>query len=472
MYSFSIDYIFNRVYDVLLWIKYVWLFDILREDKQAYLDSIKKREWDGLRDRGWFDAYINSKDSAVPPAEVHLTLWQRFLEALGFHQHQDVVPNPDLDNTIDQSLPEDLKYCIEEYKNQLTDSQLKERYQSDYTLSDKLRDDFGIGPKDSDGDGVPDSYEVAHHLNPKDQDTDHDGLPDGVELCYGTDPTNPDTDGDMVLDGRDEAPMDHSISAITKDSDGDGVSDNMEHLLGTDIHKIDTDGDGIPDGIDTYPLDPNNISNVGSSFNFSKYLDSLHFSIQNPILSFFVDLLSVLAILILLVLVYASMRWFIVFLQSLHHYEHHFLHDHKKDNKSHKVEHHNNESNIVAGIKGLPMADEIPANPPEEKDFEDHPRFAIIQGYMSSNNENLWRIGILEADNMLLEVLQEKGYQGETLGDLLKNANFKTINLAWDAHKIRNRIAHEGSSFTLTEHEASKTFNAFESVFKELKAIH
>jgi hypothetical protein len=114
---------------------------------------------------------------------------------------------------------------------------------------------------------------------------------------------------------------------------------------------------------------------------------------------------------------------------------------------------------------------EAPAPPPSPADFEDHPRFAIVQGYMSSNSEALWRIGILEADNMLAEVLRNKGYAGETVSDMLKEASFKTVQLAWDAHGIRNRIAHEGSDFQLTEREAKRAFVLFESVFRELKVI-
>ena len=54
---------------------------------------------------------------------------------------------------------------------------------------------------------------------------------------------------------------------------------------------------------------------------------------------------------------------------------------------------------------------------------------------------------------------------------MLKSASFKTIELAWDAHKMRNRIAHEGSDFVLTEREAKRVFVLYESVFRELKAI-
>lgn len=77
----------------------------------------------------------------------------------------------------------------------------------------------------------------------------------------------------------------------------------------------------------------------------------------------------------------------------------------------------------------------------------------------------------LEADNLLDAVLTDKGYLGSTLSDKLSQANFKNIDLAWSAHKIRNRIAHDGMNFVLTERIAKSTIESFRSVFKELKVI-
>jgi hypothetical protein len=462
MYSLSIDYIFNRVYDVLLWIKYTWFFTMLRNDPQVYLDAHENSDWDGLRDRGWFDDYFAAKNAVVPPADLHHSLWQRMLEALGFKLRDsdgDGIPD------ISDSSPHD--------PYNLTKVQLKERYQEDYNFTDHVRDIFGIGPKDSDGDGVPDSYEIAHGLDPHNSDSDRDGLTDGQELLMGTDPLNNDTDHDGIIDGRDEASLDSHISSIGPDSDGDGVSDRIEKFLGTDIHNKDSDGDGIPDGMDTYPLDPHNVSQI-PSFDLSQHSEGLHFSIQNPVLALFSDFLSVLAIVVLFAFVYVFMRWFFTFLSALTHYEHLFEdgheHGHSGHSKVHTIRHHDDES-MPAGIANLPIFEDTPALPPTVQEFKEHPKFAVIQGYMSSTSEALWRIGIMEADNLLLETLRDKGYRGDGLGEMLKTASFKTIDLAWDAHKIRNRIAHEGSDFELTEREAKRGFMLYESVLRELKVI-
>lgn len=464
MYSLSIDYLFNRVYDVLLWIKYVWLFVLLRKSPDEYLGEHADRSFDGLRDRGWFDSYLSQKDALVPQADVHVSLWQKMLEAFGIK-----LPDTDGDGIPDATDPK--PYDVEN----LTASQMKERYEADYTFGDNLRDAFGIGPKDSDKDGVPNSYEKSHGLDPANHDTDMDGIPDGEELARGLNPLSSDTDSDLILDGRDAYPTDpsSSVEAGDVDSDGDRVGDRYENILHTDSQKVDSDSDGIPDGMDSYPLDPNNLSQL-PSLDVDKAAQGLHLSVQNPVLSFFTDLLSVAAIAIIIFLVYSLFRWMLTFLEGMRHFEHNFEHGkgggHEKGG-IHIVKDHSAEEGMPAGIPGLPVYQETPAAPPAQDDFEDHPRFAIIQGYLSSKSEALWRIGILEADNMLEEILRDRGYVGETVSDMLKNAHFRTVQMAWDAHGVRNRIAHEGSDFQLTEREAKRAFLLYESVFRELKAI-
>ena len=71
-------------------------------------------------------------------------------------------------------------------------------------------DGDGIGNNqdtDDDNDGLPDSYEIAHGLDPhnfqdSDSDLDNDGLSNFEEYQLGTDPTLADTDGDGMSDGE------------------------------------------------------------------------------------------------------------------------------------------------------------------------------------------------------------------------------------------------------------------------------
>jgi hypothetical protein len=455
MQSLSIDYLFNRIYDVLLWIKYVWLFVLLRKNPDEYLAAHTDREFDGLRDRGWFSEYLAQKDATVPSADVHVSLWNKILDAFGLS-----LPDSDGDGIPDVS---DMKAYD---PANLTHAELKERFEADYGFMDQVRDLFGLPPSDSDKDGLPNSYETAHGIDAGNPDSDHDGLFDGQELATGTDALNSDSDGDLVLDGRDEMPLDGSVSSLSLDSDGDGLSNESERILGTDGFSKDSDGDGIMDMMDTYPLDGDNVSRI-TPLDISSTTQGLHLSIQNPVLSLLSDLISVIVILILAMFAYTFLRWLYVFVSGLTHYDHHFAHGGEHRDEAHVIR----DDDMPAGIPNLPVHKDAPALPPTVEDFKGHPRFAIVQGYMSSESEALWRIGLLEADNMLAEVLREKGYQGETVSDLLKSASFKTVQLAWDAHGVRNRIAHEGSDFELTEREAKRAFTLYESVFRELKVI-
>jgi len=103
-----------------------------------------------------------------------------------------------------------------------------------------------------------------------------------------------------------------------------------------------------------------------------------------------------------------------------------------------------------------------------------HPRWEQVQAYVRSDNPNDWKQAVIEADIMLGEVLHEMGHGGLTIAEQLKsasNSSFSTIQDAWDAHKIRNRIAHEGVNFNLTQNIAKEAVYKFQRVFEELRAI-
>jgi hypothetical protein len=120
--------------------------------------------------------------------------------------------------------------------------------------SDKDGDGFGDNPdgnapdafpndptewSDTDRDGIGDNSDAAPN-DPTNRekivkDTDGDGLPDSWELTYGLDMNN-------IFDAK-------------SDHDNDSLTNLEEYRIGTHPRKFDTDGDGYSDKVDDFPTD-------------------------------------------------------------------------------------------------------------------------------------------------------------------------------------------------------------------------
>lgn len=111
----------------------------------------------------------------------------------------------------------------------------------------------------------------------------------------------------------------------------------------------------------------------------------------------------------------------------------------------------------------------------KEKERDANPRWHYILTLIESPNDSDWRVAIIEADSMLEEVLKkEKGLSGETVSELLegaKESGYAHIQDAWDAHLVRNEIAHQGSDFPLSQVEGRRVIKMFQNFFEELRVI-
>ncbi len=99
-----------------------------------------------------------------------------------------------------------------------------------------------------------------------------------------------------------------------------------------------------------------------------------------------------------------------------------------------------------------------------------NPQWEHVLLLAGSAVEGDWRRAIIEADIMLGNLLESRGYAGATIGDKLKGASpiqFTTLDLAWTAHKVRNDIAHGGEQFHLTERDTKATIDKYRRVFEE-----
>lgn len=134
---------------------------------------------------------------------------------------------------------------------------------------------------------------------------------------------------------------------------------------------------------------------------------------------------------------------------------------HNIEKEEEKIYGHEAHTSLIADMTAAPQA-------------KINDKWTKVIEHLNSNNPSDWRLAIIEADIMLDELLTSLGCHGESVGEKLKAiepGDMRTLDAAWEAHKVRNRIAHAGSDFELNEREAKRIVALFESVFKEYQII-
>ncbi|MEA1929903.1 MAG: hypothetical protein U9M92_03440 [Patescibacteria group bacterium] len=100
-------------------------------------------------------------------------------------------------------------------------------------------------------------------------------------------------------------------------------------------------------------------------------------------------------------------------------------------------------------------------------------RWEKVLAYLSSENSAEWKLAIIEADNMLDDMVKRLKTEGDNLGERLKSiepSDFLTLDDAWEAHKVRNQIAHE-SDFVIGKYGARRVIERYKRVFGEFEYI-
>jgi|SRR6185437_11461855 len=93
----------------------------------------------------------------------------------------------------------------------------------------------------------------------------------------------------------------------------------------------------------------------------------------------------------------------------------------------------------------------------------------ILQHFYRGSDSDL-KVAIIEADKLLNEALREAGMMGTQIGDRLKkatDAQIPNLDDVWQAHKLRNQIAHE-SNFRLKRDLAERALGIYESALKNM----
>ncbi len=111
-----------------------------------------------------------------------------------------------------------------------------------------------------------------------------------------------------------------------------------------------------------------------------------------------------------------------------------------------------------------------PDIPPKEATNK---KWQTILDKLEGINESDYKLAVIEADKILDDFLKRLGYQGEDMGERLKQIKFdKLANIddLWQAHKVRNRIAHE-PDFQLTQTQAKRTIEIYQRALEDLETL-
>lgn len=153
----------------------------------------------------------------------------------------------------------------------------------DYT---EMAIETDINNSDTDGDGLPDGYEVTKlntdplkidsnndGINDGDEDLDNDKLSNITEYNLETDPLNADTDGDRLFDG--EEVNIYNTDPLNVDTDNDNMSDYTEIQAGLNPLLQDTDSDGIMDNEETITININFNSDSDTDLSLLKVIPTV-----------------------------------------------------------------------------------------------------------------------------------------------------------------------------------------------------
>jgi hypothetical protein len=91
----------------------------------------------------------------------------------------------------------------------------------------------------------------------------------------------------------------------------------------------------------------------------------------------------------------------------------------------------------------------------------------LVKGQSASHH-----LAILNADKLLDQAMKQRGFKGETMGARMKTAKdtWSNANEIWNAHKLRNRIAHE-PDVTVSYELSKRALSAYKKALKDVGAI-
>ena len=99
-------------------------------------------------------------------------------------------------------------------------------------------------------------------------------------------------------------------------------------------------------------------------------------------------------------------------------------------------------------------------------------KFLEIENKFKKENPASYVTTVINGDKLLDKAMMEMGVPGKTMGDRLKRCGDKFTNLngVWQAHKLRNAIAHE-ADIEVSYKRAYNALQIYKQALKDLGAI-
>jgi hypothetical protein len=124
-------------------------------------------------------------------------------------------------------------------------------------------------------------------------------------------------------------------------------------------------------------------------------------------------------------------------------------------------------ANRVDRVRHVVLKSDVPKKKVQES-------WKKAQAHFFAGDDNDLKIAIMQADNILEDALRRAGVRGANLGDRLKNlkkTDLANLDEIWQAHKLRNQIAHE-ANFTLKRDLAERTLGIYERALESLGVLN
>lgn len=95
-----------------------------------------------------------------------------------------------------------------------------------------------------------------------------------------------------------------------------------------------------------------------------------------------------------------------------------------------------------------------------------------IEQEVDPGNMPSYQLALLNADKLLDKALRARGVKGQTMGERMKsyNTGWSNENNIWNAHKIRNKLAHE-PGFQVDLDTTKRALGVYKQALKDVGAI-